>query len=376
MFIYVDVSSAIHTKAGLSRYSASLVRELNPLLGDRLRLFQNSLGRRGPLRGWEHQPAVGVSLGYKPWRALIWMRHMARWPMDGLLPGAALFHATEHLLPPLREIPTVLTVHDLIFERFPQYHKAMNYLYLRATMPTYCRRATAIIAISEATRADLMQFYGIDPARITVSPEAAAPSFRPQSPEQVEAVRRRYSLPPRYMLTVGTIEPRKNLIRLLDACGPLLADGLADGLVVVGSKGWLYQGLFRHLETLSWRDKVILTGFVPDEDLPAVYGGAILTVQPSLFEGFGLPVLEAMACGSPVCASRTGSLREVGGGAAAYFDPVEIEEMSETLRSVLSAQDVRCDMRRRGLARAALFSWRRAAEETLSLYERVIQESS
>ena len=371
----MDVSSAVHAKAGLSRYSENLVRELSPLLGDRLRLFQNSLGRRGPLRGWENHPVVGVPLGYKPWRALVWLGHVTRWPMDGKLPGASLFHATEHLLPPLNEIPTVLTVHDLIFERYPQYHKRMNYLYLRASMPTYCRRATAIIAISEATKADLVQFYGIDPNRATVIPEAAGPAFRPQSPKHVEAARRRYGLPQRYILTVGTVEPRKNLIRLLDACGPLLADGLADSLAVVGGKGWLYHGLLRHLEALSWRDKVVLTGFVPDEDLPALYSGALLTVQPSLFEGFGLPVLEAMACGSPVCASRTGSLREVGAEVAAYFDPMETEEIRATLRKVLGTPDMRQEMRQKGLDRAALFSWRRTAEETLALYERVIQQA-
>ena len=373
MTIYVDVSSAVHAKAGLSRYAENLVRELKPLLGERLCLFQNSLGRRGPLPGWEGQPTRGVALGYKPWRMAVWLRHVFRWPMDRLLPGAALFHATEHLLPPLAHIPTVLTVHDLVFERFPQYHKVWNYTFLKSAMPLFCRRATAIIAISEATKADLQTFYNLAPAKITVIPEAAAARFAPQPVERVETARRRYGLPARYILTVGTIEPRKNLARLIDACGPILEMGLCDGLVIVGSKGWLYESFFAHLESLPWRDKIILPGFVAEEDLPAIYAGALLTVQPSLWEGFGLPVLEAMACGSPVCASNAASLPEVGGNAARYFDPSSTEAMTSTLAEVLRDAALRQEMRERGLIRAAAFSWRHTAEKTVALYEQVLR---
>lgn len=375
MVVYVDVSSAVHAKAGLKRYAESLVSELKPLLGQGLRLFQNSLGRRGPLPGWEHHPTVGVRLGYKPWRGLVWFRQVVRWPMDRMLPEATLFHATEHLLPPLESIPTVLTVHDLVFEHFPQYHKKKNYLYLRAAMPLYCRRATAIIAVSEATKADLTRLYGIDPTKITAIPEAAASHFRPQPPERVESVRLRYGLPQRYILAVGTIEPRKNLSRLIDACGPLLAEGLTEGLLIVGSRGWLYESFFRHLEDSPWRDKIILPGFVVDEDLPAVYGGAQISVQPSLFEGFGLPVLEAMACGSPVCTSNTSSLPEVGGQAALYFDPEDVEEMRGTLRTALCDANLRQEMSQQGLERAAGFSWKRTAKRTFDLYQQVMRSS-
>jgi|YNPNPStandDraft_1061719.scaffolds.fasta_scaffold47617_2 glycosyltransferase involved in cell wall biosynthesis len=375
MAIYVDVSSAVHAKAGLSRYAENLIRELKPLLGARLCLFQNSLGRRGPLPGWEGYPTRGTMLGYKPWRMAVWLGQLLHLSMDRLIPGAELFHATEHLLPPLAHVPTVLTVHDLVFERYPQYHKLWNYIFLKSAMPLFCRRATAIIAVSEATKTDLQAFYGLDPARITVIPEAAAPSFVPQPAERVEAVRRRYGLPPRYILSVGTIEPRKNLSRLIDACGPLLGMGLSDGLVIVGGKGWLYEGFFAHLERIPWRDKVILPGFVADEDLPAVYSGALVTVQPSLWEGFGLPVLEAMACGSPVCTSNTSSLPEVGGDAARYFDPTDTEAMRSVLTEVLRDPELRQEMRRRGLARAAAFSWRNTAERTLALYEQVLRQA-
>jgi glycosyltransferase involved in cell wall biosynthesis len=372
MSIYVDISSAVHAKAGLKRYAENLVRELRPLLGQRLRLFQNSQGRRGPLPGWEDWPTMGVRWGYKPWRLAVWMAQEVRWPMDHLLPDAELFHATEHLLPYLRHTPAVLTVHDLIYERFPDYHKRLNHTFLHAAMPLFCKRATAIIAISSATRGDLVSYYGIDVSKIAVIPEAAAAHFCPQEPRQVAAVRRRYNLPERYLLTVGTIEPRKNLASLVDACGPLFAEALVDGLVIVGSKGWLYEGFFAHLEHSPWRNRIILPGFVADEDLPSMYAGAAVTVQPSLYEGFGLPVLEAMACGSPVCASGVSSLPEVGGQAAHYFDPQSTDEIYASLRQVLGDQEMREAMRQQGLAQSALFSWQHTAEETLWIYEQVV----
>lgn len=372
MAIYFDVSSAVHGKAGLKRYAESLAAALRPLLGDRLCLFQNALGRRGPLPGWETHLTVGTRLGYKPWRAQVLLGQWLRWPLDARLPEAELFHATEHLLPYLRRTPAVLTVHDLIFERLPQYHRIRNYLYLKAAMPLYCRRATAIIAISEATKADLMALYSLPAERITVIPEAAAPHFQPVSPEQAARARARYRLPARYILTVGTIEPRKNLTRLAQACGPLFQEGLAEALVIVGARGWLEGEFFRYLEGCPWRERVLFPGYVADEDLPALYADAAVTAQPSLYEGFGLPVLEAMACGSPVCASSASSLPEVGGEAALYFDPLRPEEMTETLRRVLHDPVLAQTMRQQGLARAARYSWEETARQTLALYERVI----
>ena len=265
--IYVDVSSAVHSKAGLQRYADSLVRALVPLLGARLGLFQNSLGRLGPLdvaaAGGPQPPTVGVPFGYKPWRGLVALRQALRLSMDGTFAQAELFHATEHLLPPLAGVPTVLTVHDLVFEHYPQYHRVRNRLYLRAMLPLFARRASAIITVSQFTKDDLVHRYAIPEAKVTVIPEAAALRFAPQPEERVAAARLRYGLPHRYLLTVGTIEPRKNLTRLLEACGPLFDDTHIDALVIVGSKGWLYEGFFRALEAFPWRHRVLLPGYVP-----------------------------------------------------------------------------------------------------------------
>jgi len=373
MTIYVDVSAAVHSKAGLSRYASSLVRALDPLLGERLGLFQNGLGARAPLEGFSDR-TVGVPYGYKPWRAMVLASQGLCVRLIRHLPDAELFHATEHLLPTVGRVPTVLTVHDLIFQRYPQYHKRANYMYLRAAMPLFCRRASAVIAISDSTRRDLIELYGLPEDKITVIAEAAAPAFTPQSPERIQDVRTRYGLPERYVLALGTLEPRKNLSRLIDASGPLIERGIIDALVLVGARGWLVDEFDQHLASSRWRERVIQPGFVAEEDLPALYAGAVLTAQPSLYDGFGLPVLEAMASGCPVCSSSASSLPEVGGDASRYFDPHDVDDMADVLLQVAADDAVRQQMREAGLARARTFSWARTARETAALYEKVIAE--
>jgi glycosyltransferase involved in cell wall biosynthesis len=290
-----------------------------------------------------------------------------------LVPDAELFHATEHLLPPLRGVPTVLTVHDMIFKLFPEHQKRLNYWYLNATMPLYCRRASAIVTVSEASKRDIVAHYGLDPARVTVIHEAAAPEFVPSAPGALDQVRRRYGLPEQYLIHVGTIEPRKNLTRLVEALQRLRQTGLAIPLVVVGSRGWLYDEFFRRLEQLELRNAVVFPGYVPSTDLPAIYSAATAAVVPSVYEGFGLPVLEAMACGTPVVSSHASSLPEIGGKAALYFDPYDVAAMSDAIAEVWGVAALRDEMRQKGLAQAAKFSWKRAAEETQALYESLLR---
>ncbi|PKO22871.1 MAG: glycosyltransferase family 1 protein [Chloroflexi bacterium HGW-Chloroflexi-1] len=375
MPIYLDISAAVHHRAGLGRYAESLARELRPLLGDRLAFFYNREQGVEPLAGLADVPARTVELGYKPWRMLVWAGQAAGVGFNRLIPGAELFHATEHLLLPLQGIPTVLTVHDLIFRRLPEHHKPLNRWYLNLTLPLFCRRATHVIAVSEQTRRDLISTYHLPPEKITVIQEAADPRFRPQPPETVAMVQARYSLPDRYVLFVSTIEPRKNLIRLLAAFERVHAAGLTDALVIVGKRGWLYDDFFAALERSPARQAVIFPGYVPDADLPAVYGGSQVCAFPSLFEGFGLPVLEAMACGAPVVCSNTSSLPEVAGDAALLVDPLDIDAIADTLYRLLADPDLRADLARRGLVQAARFSWPRAATETLAVYRRLLQKT-
>jgi glycosyltransferase involved in cell wall biosynthesis len=373
MPIYLDVSAAVHRRAGLGRYAESLARALAGLIPDQLALFYNREHGLTPLAGLERLPARSVALGYKPWRTLVWLGQSARLGFNRLVPGASLFHATEHLLLPLRGVPTVLTVHDLIFRRLPEHHKPLNRWYLNLTMPLYCARATHIIAVSEHTRRDLMAAYGVFPERITVIPEAAAAGFAPAPAAAVEAARARYHLPERYLLTVGTLEPRKNLARLLAAWERLYRSGAAPPLVIAGQRGWLVDSFFAALERSPARDGVLLTGFVDDDDLPAVYSGAELFVLPSLYEGFGLPPLEAMSCGVPVVCSNTSSLPELADGAALLFDPRSVEAIAAALERALSAADLRADLRQRGLARARQYTWEATARQTLAVYQRVAE---
>ncbi|MEA3345536.1 MAG: glycosyltransferase family 1 protein [Chloroflexota bacterium] len=374
MTIYVDISAAVHGRAGLGRYAQSLAQAL--LDGDPVRFafFYNRAPSAHLPVSLREAPIRTVRAGYKPWRMAVWLGQLTHLGFDRLLPGAELFHATEHLLMPLRHIPSVLTVHDLVFRLLPHHHKLLNYVFLNLAMPLFIRRADHLIAVSHSTREDLVRLYSVDPSEITVIHEAADPRFRPQPAEEIERVRREHGLPEHFILSLGTIEPRKNHRRLIEALSLLRRLG-AEGwrLVVAGEKGWLYQPFFRRLEELGLEDEVILLGHVPEADLPALYSAATLFVFPSLYEGFGLPPLEAMACGTPVVCSRASSLPEVGGEAALYFDPTDVEEMAQAMYEVLRDGALRAEMQKRGLEQAKRFSWERTAEETMAVYQDVIQ---
>ncbi len=372
--IYVDVSAAVHSRAGLGRYSERLARTLHEAYPGRIALFHN-LGREGHLpASLLGIPRRSVRIGYKPWRSTVLFAHLLFLGFNKMVPDARLFHSTEHLLMPLRGVPTVLTVHDLIYKLYPEYHKRLNYWYLNLAMPVFCRRARAIIAVSEATRRDIVKYYGVEPSKIHVVYEAAAEQFAPPKPEEVARVRQKYDLPVRFLIHLSTVEPRKNLQRLLDAVQLLRMEDRGLKLVLVGSKGWLYEEFFARIQADGLQEVVRALGWVPDADLPAVIGAADLAVQPSLYEGFGLPILEHMACGQVVAASNAGSHPEIGGDAAAYFDPADVREMAVVIRRLLSDEDERRQRRGAGLAQAAHFSWQRAARETMGVYEKVLGE--
>jgi glycosyltransferase involved in cell wall biosynthesis len=371
MPLYLDISPAVHAKAGLSRYADNLARALLQRAPGRFAFFYNHSGDSHIPPWLTGRMTRSVRAGYKPWRMMVWLGQLARIGFDRLLPDCELLHGTEHLLLPLRNSPTVLTVHDLIFNLFPEHHKRLNRWYLNAALPLYCRRADAIICVSEHSKADLVRVWGIDPAKIHVVYEAADAHFQPASQEHINAVRGRYGLPQRYLLTVGTIEPRKNLSRLLDALAVLRQQGQDVHLVIVGRLGWLYRDFLAKLERFEHRDAVIRPGYVPDADLPAVYSGATATVLASIYEGFGLPILESMACGVPVVSSRAASLPEFGGEVARYFDPRDVDEMAAVIRNVWRDVGLRQQMSRQGISWATRFSWTRAAHDTMRVYEKL-----
>lgn len=372
---YVDISAAVHSRAGLGRYSEELARSLIDAQPERFALFFNQgRGGRLPPSISSAIPYRHVQLGYKPWRMAIWLGQLARLSFNRLVPGATLFHSTEHLLMPLRDVPTVLTVHDLIYKLYPAYHKRLNYWYLKLSMPLYCRRAGAIIAVSQASKRDIVKHYDVEPSKIHVVYEAASSHFRPSPPARVAQVKQTYQLPEQFLIHLSTIEPRKNLNRLLDVLQALRRSFPNLCLVLAGGKGWLYDEFFAKIEAKGLTDAVRPLGWVPDEDLPAVIAAAALAVQPSLYEGFGLPILEHMACGQVVAASSSSSHPEVGGDAAVYFDPTDEEEMIAVIRRLLTDQEEYRVRQERSLEQAGQFSWQRAARETIAIYDQLLAQ--
>ncbi|RME35317.1 MAG: glycosyltransferase family 1 protein [Thermoflexia bacterium] len=374
--VCLDLSPIVHQKAGLASYARELTTQLVVMEpGVSWVAFHYDRYPPTPLPSpLDALPRRVVPWGAYRWRLTTALRHFLGLSMDGFFQGVDLFHATEHLLPRLSSVRTVFTLHDLIFLFYPETHKPLNRWFLTLMMPRFLRAADAVIAVSECTKRDAVRAYGIPEEKITVIYEGVSPRFRPASPEAIQAVRAKYRLPERFILYVGTIEPRKNLTALLEAYAALQSRNTqhAARLVIVGKKGWLYGGFFRRLRELGLEERVHFTGYVPDGDLPAIYSAADLFVFPSLYEGFGLPVLEAMACGVPVVCSNTSSLPEVAGDAALLADPTDIRALVAAMERALTDEALRASLRARGLERARQFTWEEAAKRTVEVYHQVL----
>jgi glycosyltransferase involved in cell wall biosynthesis len=295
--------------------------------------------------------------------------------MDRWVQSGDVFHATDHLLPPLRRSQSVFTVHDLIYLFYPQYHLPLNRWYLTLMMPRFLRRADAIIAVSENTRRDVTRMMGIPAEKMTVIHEGVNPAYHAGiAPAEVARVRQKYQLPERYILFLGTLEPRKNIGLLLEAYHALLnRDPSVPRLVVAGRKGWLFEPVFEKVRALGLGEQVCFTDWVPEADTPPLVAGAEVFAYPSLYEGFGLPPLEAMACGTPVITSTASSLPEVVGDGALLVDPHDAAALAQALERVLADAELRGSLRARAIARARLFTWEAAARQTLAVYQQVLQ---
>ena len=356
-------------------YAGEITRALSHKNQLDLTLFYNREGQAQLPADLRHLPAQTLNLGNKPWRMGVLLSRLTRWPLDKTFGAVDIFHATNHLLAHFKQARTVFTLHDLIFLHFPKYHLPRNRWYLTLAMPRYLQAADMIITPSECSRQDALKFYGLPESKIKVIYEAASPIFKPETdPDQLRQVQKKYNLPDQFLLHVATIEPRKNLSRLLAAFKSLLLDWPDLRLVLIGKKGWLYQDFFQKLRTLGLEERVIFPGYIDEADLPACYQLAELFVFPSLYEGFGLPPLEAMACGTPVVSSNSSSLPEIVGEAGLLFDPTDTAALTETVRCVLSDADLRADLSRRGLQQAQKFSWAKTADETEMIYQRLYDE--
>jgi glycosyltransferase involved in cell wall biosynthesis len=299
---------------------------------------------------------------------IVWLQMMAGRVLDRVRADVA--HFTNGMLPLGTGAARVVTIHDMSLRLFPRCHPLRRVVINRPLLGLAARVADAIVTVSHSARHDLLRLHGVAPERVTVAHEAAGPGFKPIADEARRArIRVRYGLPDRFALYVGAIEPRKNLARLMDAFAAARAQGMPHELVCVGPYGWSSRDLYEQIDRLGLRHVVHFTGYVPSDDLPVIYNLGELFVFPSIYEGFGLPVVEAMACGTPVITANTSSLQEIAEGAAETLDPHSTEALTEALVRVSGNADLRADLSRRGLARAAEFSWTRAAREMLAVYQ-------
>lgn len=370
MRIGFDGTPLLGQRSGVGYYTSHLLAALSETQPDwELLLYSNR-----PLHNLEPSLALtrqGNSRYFSRSRWL-WMQTMLPATIHQSRPH--LCHFTNALAPLWQPAPYILTIHDASLFLYGQFHPRARHLTMRLTLPLVARRAAAIITVSHHSRRDLLRLLPIDPHKIHVIYEAAARNFRPvHDAAHLAHLRRKYGLPQTFLLYVGTLEPRKNLFRLLHAVKMLRDRGLPHHLVLAGGMGWMMESFAGEVQALGLQDAVQTLGYIPTADLPGLFSLATLFAFPSLYEGFGLPPLEAMACGVPVLTSNGSSLAEICGDAAYLVDPQQTEDIAAGLAHLLCDQDLRHDLRHKGLQRAAAFSWRRAARETGALYRRTQQ---
>lgn len=359
----IDARLLHYQAGGISQYTRQLVNALARLDADNAYAI---------LQMRQHDEEITPALNFQ--RAPCWTpahHPLERWSLslEVALLGLDILHTTDFIPPAAGYRRGIITVHDLNFLYFPELLTPESRRYYADQIAWAVRRADRIIAVSEATRRDLIERLHVPERRIAVIYEAAAPAFKPLPPADVAAVLARYALAPGYLLFVGTLEPRKNLPVVLAAYARL-RERRADAppFVLAGRKGWLFQEIFATVARLDLARDVRFLDRPRREDFPALYGGAGALVLASRYEGFGLPVLEAMQCGTPVVASNRAALPEIIGDAGLLIDPDEPESIAAALERILYEDALRDDLRERGLARASRFSWTRTARETLNQY--------
>jgi glycosyltransferase involved in cell wall biosynthesis len=334
------------------------------------------------------EPEISVSRGI-PVRILqaCCSRVWSAWTFPRALKedGIQVAHV-QYTIPPRMPCPTITTIHDVSFKRLPEFFKLKDRLILDWSTKRASKKAIRIIAPSQHTKKELVGLYGMDPGKIAVTYEGVDKQFQPMDhTSAVGLISEKYGIQPPFILALGVIQPRKNLGRLIEGFAGLksrLRTGSRERrggnlesehkLVIVGKQGWMEADLQSRIEALGLANDVILTGYVPYEDLPALYSAADVFVYPSVYEGFGLPPLEAMACGTPVIAGDRSSLPEVVGEAGLMVDPYDPDAFAKAMARVLSSESLRAEMRTRGLSQASKFSWDKMARETLEIYRTAI----
>jgi glycosyltransferase involved in cell wall biosynthesis len=376
--VTIDAGPAVHQRAGIARYAEQLIAHLLVHQHERVSVTLAYNAHSGHTLPSSLQQATvrTLPMGQHLWRLSNLASQMLHLPLyEHLLPPGQIYHATEHLLPYLKR-PAVLTVHDLIFERYPEHHTRRNRLFLKFAMPRFVQAADTIIAVSQHTKRDLIELYDAAAQKIHVVYEGIDPAFALVHPDEIRRIQQQYSPGENtasrpYLLMVGTLEPRKNHAAAMHALVRLKAAGFPHRLLVVGGNGWLFAPVYRLMHDLGLSADVVFAGYVPFADLPALYAGAACVLVPSLYEGFGFPVLEAMACGAPVVCSNASSLPEVAGEVALTVPPKDPTALAAAVSRVLTEPGLATAMREQGLRWAKNFQWERCAEETVGVYRSV-----
>jgi glycosyltransferase involved in cell wall biosynthesis len=375
MNICVDASPMLQQFAGIARYGREMLPRLrNQARDDQISIFFNNRGRVAVPSQHSDLARYSVGWGNKLWRLRVAADYLLGRDLDAAFPGVDVFFATDHLLPRFRRIRSVINIRDLSFQLQPEFHNRLSRLYQQRMMPRFACHADMIIVPSRATHDDLRRHYAVPTEKISVIPEGVDARFlHPVTPPDVARARDRYGMKGRYLLYLGTLEPRKNVDGLLAAYAALLARGEAGDvrLVLAGKPGWRYGPTLAHIAALGLESRVQRVGFVAEDDLPALYAGAEAFVFPSFYEGFGLPVLEALAAGAPVITSSVSSLPEVVGEAGLLVDPQDGRALAEAIGAVLRDGELRARLRAAGPPQARRFSWERTAEATLALLRKL-----
>ncbi len=357
-----------YRRAGIHHYIAQVLRHLPQDLPGTLRpvvftrYAEDLIGVPGLAFVGSRWPTERRSVRIL-WEQLVWPWQAWRRRLD-------LLHSMAFVTPIIAPCPVIVTVYDLSFLHFPEQFPRLQRWYLTSQTGRSCRQARRVITISEASRQDVHRFFGVPLTQIVVVYPGVDGRYRPLPAPEIAAFRRREQLPERFVLHVGTLQPRKNIPVLLEAFAQLPDPDLH--LVLAGGKGWLFEDIFRRVQRLGLEQRVRFTGYVADEDLPLWYNAAALFVFPSVYEGFGMPVVEAMACGTPVVASRSSSIPEAAGSAGLLFDPQNAAELAERMASVLNDPALSATMQQQGVAQAANFSWEQAGRDTAVLYRQVL----
>jgi len=368
MRVGIDARITHYSRGGIRNYVIHLLDAL-AAVDSRTEYFvlHSRKDHAPPIPGPNFHPIACWTPSHHQWEKWAFAVEVARLGLD-------ILHSTDFIPPAFGYKRSVITIHDLSFLHYAQFLTNESYRYYNCQIQWAVRRADHILADSQATQTDIIASLGVPESRVTVVHLAAHARFKPMSPIESEHIVAQYGLPPGYLLFVGTLEPRKNLPGLLRAYRMIRDTKVTSvPLVIVGGKGWLFSEVYECLDELRLKEHVVFVHEVPDSHLPALYNAASLLVTPSFYEGFGLPALEAMSCGTPVIVANRASLPEIVGEAGVLVDPEDPKDIVEGMTRLLTNEELRERISRAGLNQAARFSWEKTARATLTVYRNVLE---